>query len=70
MNAVTATSLAAKADPPLNPNQPNQSNPVPNKMYGTFVGLLSSPSLRLPRNIAPLKAAKPAEICTTVPLQI
>ena len=30
--AFTASSLAASADPALNPNQPNQSNPVPSKI--------------------------------------
>ena len=65
-NAITASGFAPRADPALKPNQPNQSSPVPKITYGTLAGL-SATSFLLPKNIAPARAAKPADICTTVP---
>src|SRR6185312_10632338 len=40
-NAETAKPFAANAEPALNPNQPNQSNPVPIKTYGILEGGIS-----------------------------
>ena len=65
-NAITASEFAPRADPALNPNHPNHSSPVPRITYGTFAGL-SITSFLLPKNIAPARAANPADICTTVP---
>ena len=62
-NACAAISLAPNAEPALNPNQPNQSMPVPNITNGIFAGacvcLLMCCAL-LPKTMAPAKAAKPA----------
>ena len=33
MHAVAAKSFAARAEPPLNPNHPNQRREVPSKVY-------------------------------------
>src|SRR5687768_12015904 len=40
-NADTARPLAANAEPPLKPNQPNQSKPVPIRTYGILAGGIS-----------------------------
>src|SRR5258706_526213 len=37
-NAKVAVSFAARAEPALNPNHPNQSIPVPRMTKGTFAG--------------------------------
>ena len=37
-NASVAVELAASADPALNPNHPNQSNPAPNNTKGILAG--------------------------------
>ncbi|MNE36107.1 hypothetical protein D3C80_1299050 [compost metagenome] len=37
--AIAAVPLAARADPALNPNHPNQSIPVPNNTNGILVGI-------------------------------
>ena len=58
-NAIAAVPFAAKADPALNPNQPNQSIPVPNKTNGIFVGICSL-LFRLPKTRTPASAANPA----------
>ena len=68
--ASTAASLAASAEPALKPNQPNQSMPVPSSTYGMLAGSCASLAtwlLRRPSTIAPARAAKPADMCTTVP---
>src|SRR6185437_763059 len=39
--AETERLLAAPAEPALNPNQPNQSSPVPIRTYGIFAGGIS-----------------------------
>jgi len=64
--AIAAVPFAAKDEPALKPNHPNQSIPVPNKTKGIFVGICSL-FLRFPKVKTPAKAAKPALICTTVP---
>ncbi len=69
-NASTATSLAASADPALKPNQPNHSMPVPSRTYGMLAGSCGSLAMwvwRRPRTSAPASAARPADMCTTVP---
>ena len=69
-NAIAAWPDAASADPALNPNQPNHSMPVPRITNGMFAGVCASPflcALRRPSTIAPASAAKPADMCTTVP---
>src|SRR5712675_1373235 len=70
-NACAATASAASAEPALNPNQPNQSMPVPRRTYGAFDGDGAPPGLaffiRGPRKMAPASAANPADMCTTVP---
>ena len=68
--ARVAVPLAARAEPALNPNQPNQSSPVPNTTKGILAGAAACPWVklwRLPKKTAPARAAKPALMCTTVP---
>jgi hypothetical protein len=36
--AIVATEFAAKADPALNPNQPNHNIPAPKRTKGIFAG--------------------------------
>src|SRR5258706_8123598 len=59
---------ALKALPALKPNQPNQSSPVPSNTKGMLAGeivvFFSDLSLKY---IEAAKAAKPADMCTTVP---
>ena len=57
--AFTAIELAAKEDPALNPNHPNQSIAAPNNTNGILAGCPDS--FLLPKNIAPAKAATPEE---------
>src|SRR5688572_7031732 len=69
MNASAAKPLASRAEPALNPNQPNHSIDAPIivivRLWG---GMLSRPKpTRLPSTIAPINPATPALICTTVP---
>ena len=67
-NADTATPSAASELPPLNPNQPSQSNAAPRSTNGTLAGLAAScEGVRRPRNIAPARAAIPEAACTTMP---
>src|SRR5262249_39068067 len=56
---------AVTAEPALKPNQPTHSNEAPMKVSTI---LCPGPlSLRLPRQIAHIRPATPALICTTVP---
>src|SRR6476659_151688 len=69
MNAWAAMPLAASAEPALNPNQPNQSRPVPSNVSGSEcggVGWLGHPRRR-PMTITATSAAIPALMWTTVP---
>src|SRR5215218_9656941 len=63
--AETAVAFAPKAEPALNPNQPNQSKPVPINTYGILEGCVSNllicDILRF-KTRAPARAAQPAEI--------
>jgi hypothetical protein len=68
-NAYPASWLAPSAEPALNPNQPNHSNPAPSSTNGTLcgrIGWLGQPRRR-PRKIASARPAMPALMCTTVP---
>ncbi len=60
---------AASSDPALNPNQPNQSSPVPSSTKGRLCGrkLVPGQPLRRPRTRATAMAAAPAFAWTTVP---
>jgi hypothetical protein len=49
-------------DPPLNPNQPNQSNPVPSSTNIILCGFVSSFECRLPVMIAYARPANPDAI--------
>src|SRR5579864_4508035 len=42
-NAWAATPFAERAEPALNPNQPNQRSAVPRATYATLCGLTDSP---------------------------
>src|SRR6478752_9176230 len=69
MNAIPDRLFAASADPALNPNQPNQSNPAPSRTNGTLcgrIGSLRNPT-RLPSTRQRASAAAPALMCTAVP---
>src|SRR5277367_4825209 len=69
MNVDPAEPLELVADPALNPNQPNHSNPAPSITNGTLCGRNSvvGQPLRLPRTIASTRPATPELICTAVP---
>src|SRR4051812_18780818 len=69
VKAMAAVSLAASADPALNPNQPNQSNAAPSRTKGRLCGRMGSlrQPLRLPSTSARASPAAPALACTTVP---
>ncbi len=68
-NACAATPFAARADPPLNPNQPNQSRPVPSATKAMLWAMLRSPgpNLRAPTTQTEARAAMPALTWTTIP---
>ena len=66
-SALPANALAANADPPLNPNQPNHNNAVPNYNVRNIRAGSRPPSVLLLKNNAEAKAAHPALMCTTVP---
>src|SRR6516162_5115701 len=69
-NASAAAGEAARAEPALKPNQPNQSIPVPRSTNGTLAGENASLDrwlCRRPSIKAPASAAQPADMCTTVP---
>src|SRR5690606_5232273 len=66
--AEAASAPALKALPALNPNQPNHSKPVPNSTNGTLAGAIGClDSFPFLRYIEAARAAKPADMCTTVP---
>src|SRR5271168_2449598 len=69
MKALPAEPFELVAEPALNPNQPNQSNPAPSITNGTLCGRNSvvGQPLRLPRTIARAKPATPELIWTAVP---
>jgi hypothetical protein len=60
--ALQATLLAAKAEPALNPNQPNHKRPVPVMTMVMLCGtMVSFPyPRRMPRRRAKARAEKPA----------
>src|SRR3954462_1842371 len=64
--AAAATPLAARALPPLKPNQPNQSRPVPSATKATLCGASFSlgANRRLPTTKTDARAAIPALRCT------
>src|SRR4030043_1519267 len=66
IKAAPARPFAANAEPALNPNHPNQSSPAPVMTRVKLLGLRDGSRL-LPRTNAPMRAAIPALICTTVP---
>src|SRR3954465_1833364 len=61
MNAGAAVRLGAKAEPALNPNQPNQRIPIPRSVYGRLWGGIASRGhpLRLPITSTAASAATP-----------
>src|SRR5262249_42161886 len=63
--AMPACIPAVTAEPALNPNQPTHSSEAPMKVSTMLCG--GPTSLRLPRQIAHIRPATPALICTTVP---
>ncbi len=67
----TAPGSPESTDPPLNPNQPNQSKKTPmvaSGMLWPMMGLIVLPYLprRGPRTITPASAAQPPTECTSV----
>ena len=68
-NACEAMPLAARAEPALKPNQPNQSRPVPSATKAMLCGSPRSPlaNRRLPTTKTEASAAKPALTWTTRP---
>src|SRR6187551_1539621 len=69
-SALAATPFAARADPALNPNQPNHSSPAPSTVIGTSCGsrlLLSPNDQRRPISTAATSAETPDDMWTTVP---
>ena len=69
INATPANPFAPRAEPALNPNQPNQSNPAPIITSGKLDGRSSifPKPIRLPNTSASANPAAPAFICTAVP---
>src|SRR5215471_21785975 len=69
MNASEAEPFASRADPALNPNQPNHSNDAPIIVIVRLCGAIGSlpRPMRLPSTNAPTRPATPALMCTTVP---
>src|SRR5439155_5171104 len=59
--ACAATPFAASAEPPLKPNHPNHSRPVPKATKATLCGRVFSPgaNLREPTTHTDARAAKP-----------
>src|SRR5450759_650099 len=68
-NALTATLLAPNADPALNPNQPNQRMPAPNRVRGTEGGCIDALGhpRRRPSTNTTARVENPELISTTVP---
>src|SRR5881397_461388 len=69
VNASAAKPFAARADPALNPNQPNHNRPAPRSTSGTLCGTIAVrlKSLRAPSMAAATSAETPELMCTTVP---
>src|SRR5690242_19526529 len=69
VNATPARSPAVRAEPALNPNQPNHSRLAPSSTCGTLCGRIGSlgQPRRLPSTIARARPAAPALMCTAVP---
>ncbi len=67
--ACAATALAASAEPPLKPNQPNHNNPVPRPTKATLCGTVFSPGANFldPTTNTDASAANPALVWTTIP---
>src|SRR5919109_2660609 len=66
--ALAARPLAPRADPALNPNQPNHSRPAPRTVIGMSCGSIRSPfTTRRPMSRATISADTPDEAWTTVP---
>ena len=67
--AMAASPLAARALPPLNPNQPTQSMPAPVTVMVMLWGMkgVEGKPRRGPITRAVTRAAAPAVMCTTVP---
>src|SRR6185312_3393448 len=68
-SALAATPDAESAEPALNPNHPNHSNPAPRRVSGTLCGTSDARprSRRLPNIAAATSADVPALTWTTVP---
>src|SRR5687767_10160381 len=68
-NALVASAPPFKALPPLNPNQPTQSRPVPIRLRTTLCGSIGSlgKPRRFPSTSAQISADAPELMCTTVP---
>jgi hypothetical protein len=67
--AMAASPLAARALPPLKPNQPTQSMPAPVTVMVMLCGIMgvSGKPRRGPSTRAATSEATPAVMCTTVP---
>src|SRR5499425_1569492 len=63
--AMPACMPALTAEPALKPNQPTHSSEAPMKVSTMLCG--GDESLRLPRQMAAIRPATPALMCTTVP---
>ena len=68
-SAMPAVPLAARALPPLNPNQPTHSKPAPAATSGKLCGGMATcgKPRRGPMTQAQTSAATPALTCTTMP---
>eukprot|EP00961_Rhodomonas_salina_P211250 2852623-Rhodomonas_salina.1 len=71
--AKTAMPSTFNADPPVLPNHPNHSMPVPSATKARLCGVSAASRsssveyLRCPTTATEASAAKPAETCTTIP---
>ncbi len=67
--ALAAMPFAARAEPALKPNHPNQSRAAPMTVVGMLCGSIGSvpKPLRTPMTIATAMAETPAVMCTTMP---
>ena len=66
--ALAARPFAARAEPALNPNQPNHSSPAPRTVIGISWGSMRSPlAARRPISRATIRAETPDDAWTTVP---
>src|SRR5450756_3255503 len=66
-NAWMARPPELRAEPPLNPNQPNQSSAAPNRTNGMLCGMAVLLSFRFPNISAMTSPANPELMWTTVP---